>query len=76
MIATLLVLASSAEGEEPSKGLFYVLGGALALWAVLVSAVGIARHETFPPTPAVARLVLAVSAVLVAGTMASAVITG
>ena len=35
--------------RSPSKTLFYVLGGALAVWAVLVSAVGIARHATFPP---------------------------
>jgi hypothetical protein len=72
---SLLVFAAT-EGEEPSKTLFYVMGGALAVWAVLVSSVGIARHATFPPGRGPATLVLLVSFVLVAGTMASAIITG
>jgi hypothetical protein len=73
---SLLVFASTAEGEETSKTLFYVMGGALAVWAVVVSSVGIARHATFPPGRGLATLVLLISFVLVAGTMASAVITG
>ena len=52
------------------------MGGGLAAWAVLVSSVGIARHATFPPGRGLATLVLLISFVLVAGTMASAVITG
>jgi hypothetical protein len=74
---SLLVFASTAaEGEEPSKTLFYVMGGVLAAWAVLVSSVGIARHATFPPGRGASTLVLLSGFVLVAATMASAVITG
>ena len=36
-------------GRRALQDPFYVMGGALAVWAVLVSSVGIARHATFPP---------------------------
>jgi hypothetical protein len=74
MFHALLVFAAT-EGEEPSKTLFYVMGGALAAWAVLVSAVGITRHATFPPGRGAATGVILISALLVVGAMASAVIT-
>jgi len=77
VLHALLTLASAAPGEEEtSKTAFYVAGGALAAFAVLVAAVGIARHEHFPPTPAVARAVMGLGALLVAATMAAAVLTG
>jgi len=69
-----LILAA-IEGEESSKLLFYVLGGALAAWAVLVATLGIMRHETFPGSRGALRAVMAISAVLMVGAMASAVIT-
>jgi len=71
-----LVSLAATEGEESSKTLFYVLGGVLVAWAVVVSAVGIARHETFPPSAGAARAVMAISVLLVLAAMASAVITG
>ena len=71
-----LVTLAATEGEESSKTLFYALGGVLVAWAVGISAVGIARHETFPPTPGAARAVMGISVLLVLGAMASAVITG
>jgi hypothetical protein len=74
VLHSLLVVAAT-EGEESSKTAFYLVGGVLAAWAVLVSAVGIARHEHFPPSRGAARGVMAISAVLVAATMASAVLT-
>ena len=74
MLHALVSLAAS-EGEESSKTLFYILGGTLVAWAVLVSAVGIKRHETFPPSPTAARAVMGISVLLVLGAMASAVIT-
>jgi hypothetical protein len=74
VLEALLVLAAT-EGAEPSKGPFYVAGGALAAWAVIVAAFGIARHETFPPSRSAARGVMALSAFLVAATMATAVLT-
>jgi hypothetical protein len=68
----LLVLA--AEEAEPSKTLFYIVGGGLALWAVLLSAIGLSRPE-FPGSALASRGVMAISTVLVVAAMAAAVIT-
>jgi hypothetical protein len=73
MIAALITFA--AEEAEPSKTAFYILGGAFAAWAVIVSAIGIPRHETFPPRGGVARIVMAVSFLLMLGATGSAVLT-
>jgi hypothetical protein len=70
-----LVSLAAVEHEESSKALFYILGGVLVAWALVVSALGIKRHETFPPSPAAARAVMGISVLLVLGAMASAVIT-
>ena len=75
MLHALITFAATEEGEESSKTLFYVFGGLLAVWAVVVSAIGIRAHETFPPTRR-RRGVMAISVVLVLCAMASAVITG
>jgi hypothetical protein len=74
VLATLITFAAEA-GAEPSKTLFYVCGGLLAAWAVIVSAIGIRAHETFPPSRGAARGVIAISVVLVLCAMASAVLT-
>ena len=73
---TALITFAAEEGAEPSKTLFYICGGLLAVWAVVVSAIGIRAHETFPPTKSAARGVMTISIVLVVLAMASAVITG
>ena len=52
---------------------FYVLGGLLALWAVLVALLGIARHS-FPGGRGGERIVIGISLLLVAGAIGSAVI--
>jgi hypothetical protein len=65
----------TAAAEAPSKTPFYIMGGLLALWAVAVSAIGIARHEEWPATDGAARGVMGVSVVLVLGAMAAAVLT-
>jgi hypothetical protein len=75
LLSTLIAFAAE-EGAEPSKTLFYVCGGALVAFAVIVGALGIRRHETFPPSDAVARGLMLLAVGLVALTMASAVITG
>jgi hypothetical protein len=62
--------------EETSKTPYYVAGVTLAVFAVVISAIGISRHETFPPTKGASRAVMALAAILVAATMASAVLTG
>jgi hypothetical protein len=72
MLATLLIAAAEA---EPSHTAFYLFAGALVVFALLLSAVGTARHETFPPTRGVAVAVIGVCILLVAGTMFTAVIT-
>ena len=71
------LLATAAEhGEETSKTPFYVAGIALTAFAVIVSAIGIRAHGQWPGSTGTARAVCAVCAVLVAATMATAVITG
>lgn len=76
MLATLIAFAASEGGEESSKTLFYVCGGLLAAWALIISAIGIRGHETFPPSRGAARGVMAISAVLILAAMGSAVLTG
>ena len=75
MLAVLLQAAEEA-AEEPSKTPFYVAAAILVLFAAALSAVGISRHATFPPTRGLATALMLVCAVLVAATMATAVITG
>jgi hypothetical protein len=70
----LLVLAAEA-AEETSKTAFYLAGGALAAWAVILAAVGLTRPE-FPGSDGAARGVMAISTLLVIAAMAAAVATG
>ena len=73
MLAALLI---AAEEAEPSHTPFYLFAGALVVFALILSAVGAARHETFPPTRGVQMGLIGLGALLVAGTMVTAVITG
>jgi hypothetical protein len=75
MVNALLILAA-AEGAEPSKTPFYIAGGLLVLFAVVMSVVGTRGAETFPATKGTRNAICAVAALLVAATMATAVITG
>jgi plastocyanin len=59
----------------PSKVPYYIAGGLLAAWAVLLAVWGI-THTEFPGSPGRARLVVLTSALLVAATMTAAVLTG
>jgi hypothetical protein len=74
MLHALITFAAEA-AKEPSKVLFYICGGALVVWALAVSALGIRSHESWPPSESAARGVITVSVVLVLLAMASAVIT-
>jgi plastocyanin len=67
-------LHSVLAAGEPSKAPFYVMGAVLASWAVVLSAIGLSQAD-FPGTPGRARAVMAISAVLVLGTVTSAVAT-
>jgi hypothetical protein len=60
---------------EKSHTVFYICGGALALWAVIVSAIGIRRHEKWPSSDGAARGIMGISALLVVLAMATAVAT-
>jgi hypothetical protein len=62
--------------EETSKTPFYICGGLLAGWAVLVSLVGISRHEEWPANEGTSRALMGITALLVVAAMASAVATG
>jgi hypothetical protein len=62
--------------EEGSKTVYYISGAALAAFAVIVSGIGISRHETFPPSKGATRAVMGLALILTVATMASAVLTG
>ncbi len=71
----LTLLAAVAEhAPEGSKTAYYIAAGALALWAVLLGAFGVMR-PAFPRGNGGARAVMLVSGLLMATTMACAVIT-
>ncbi|MGN6187668.1 MAG: hypothetical protein ACTHOE_02110 [Conexibacter sp.] len=69
----MLHLIAAATAEHGSKTAYYIAAGALACWAVLLGVFGITR-ETFPPSSGVARAVMLISGLLMAATMASAVV--
>ena len=70
-----LTLIAAAEGEESSKTLFYIAGGLLAVFAVLLSALGLSRIGSFPASQGQARGVIGLAGVLVLAAMAAAIIT-
>ena len=70
----LLIFAQEAIEDEPSKTPFYILGGAAAVWAIVLFAVGM-RSREFPGSARTQRAVMGISVVLVAAAMASAVLT-
>jgi len=78
MLSTIFtVLAAAAEHgaeEEVSKTPFYVLGGLLAAWAVILAGVGLTRPD-FPGKNAVTTAVCVLSLVLTAGAIGSAVVS-
>ncbi|HET8757475.1 MAG TPA: plastocyanin/azurin family copper-binding protein [Solirubrobacteraceae bacterium] len=59
----------------PSKVPYYIAGGLLAAWAVLLAVWGIS-HAEFPGSPGRARLVMLTSFMLVVATLTTAVVTG
>ena len=73
--AFLTFAAEAIEEEESSKALFYIAGGLLAGWAVIVSLIGIKRHENWPSEGA-AKGVMGLTALLVVFAASAAVITG
>lgn len=60
---------------EKSKTAFYIAGGALALWAVVISVGFGLRRPDFPHSVGGQRVVIGISAVLVVAAMSTAVLT-
>jgi plastocyanin len=60
---------------EKSKTPFYVAGGVLVIWALVVSLGLGLRRVDFPSTPVAERAVMAITAVLVLAAVSTAVIT-
>jgi len=69
-----LIVAAVEEEAEPSKTPFYICGGLLAVWAVVLSTIGL-RDAEFPKEGRIARGVMGLSAVLVVAAMTTAVVT-
>jgi hypothetical protein len=68
------VLTLALAAAEPSKTPFYFVGGGLAVWAVVLSAIGLTQ-PSFPFGTAGERVVILISLVLVVATLAVAVST-
>ena len=66
--------AETAKHAEPSKTAFYLAGGALVTWAVVLSALGLSQPD-FPANDGAKRGVMALSAFLVVAAMVTAVAT-
>ena len=76
MLHVLTIVFAAVEGEhESSKTLFYVAGGVLAAFAVIISVIGIKGIATFPSSKGQARGVLGLAALLVLAAMAAAIVT-
>ncbi len=74
MLAVLLTFAAETIEDEPSKAPFYIAGALAAAWAIVLFELGM-RSATFPSSRGAQRGIMAVSALLVALAMATAVIT-
>jgi uncharacterized cupredoxin-like copper-binding protein len=74
MLATIVHIAPVLAAEK-SKAPYYIAGGVLVVWAMVLS-MGIGtRNPSFPSTLRDQRLVMAISAVLVLATVSTAVVT-
>jgi hypothetical protein len=70
MSALLLITAA----DEPSKVPFFIIGGALAVYAVILGTIGIQRPD-FPSNMGGQRGVIALTAVIVVAAVATAILT-
>ena len=74
MVHHLAALLLAVGRNEPSKVPFYIAGLALAVWAVVLSAVGLTR-PSFPFHERGQRTVMLISLVLVVVALAMAIVT-
>ena len=76
MLHALTTVFAATEGhEESSKAFFYIAGAVLAVFAVLISLLGISRIDSFPASKGQTRGVIGLAALLVLVAMASAIVT-
>ena len=68
------MLSSLIFAAEPSKVPFYILGGLLAIWAVVLAGIGLTQPE-FPFNERGQRGVIAFSFVLILLAIAAAILT-
>ena len=73
-LAAMLVSAAEVAEEESEPVAFYVAGGIAAAWAIVLFAIGMRSHA-FPSGKAAQGLVTLISILVVAGAMASAVLS-
>jgi hypothetical protein len=71
----LAVLFMAEELAEKSKTPFYILAGLLIVFGFALGIGGTMRHETWPASSGTVRTLIGVCALLVAGTMVTAVLT-
>jgi hypothetical protein len=76
VLHALILFAQEHVEEETSKTAYYIAGSVLAVFAVIISAIGIRGHEHFPGSKGRRNGVIGLAALLVAATMASAILTG
>jgi hypothetical protein len=74
MVHHIATLVLAVDEHEPSKTPFYIFGGLLALWAVVLGFIGL-RSETFPATSGGQHTVMGISVLLVALAIVAALIT-
>ena len=68
----LVVLLAAAAEESHDETAFLVVGGLLAVFAVVVGVLGLARHTT---SDGLANAIMGIGALLVVGTMVSVVVS-
>jgi len=74
MLHHVATLVLAVDDNEPNKAAFYILGGLLAVWAVVLGFIGL-RSVTFPATLGAQRTVMGISVVLVVLAAGAALIT-
>jgi len=75
LLALITFAAETATEEEASHAAFYIAAGVLALWAVLVSALGIKRGDDFPNGAGTSKAIIAITGVLVVLACATSILT-
>lgn len=74
LLQTIASVVLATEEHEGSKAFFYIAGGGLAAFAVLLGALGMTQPD-FPKTDGAAKGVMGIGFVLMVVAMVSAVVT-